>query len=88
MNSIVGEENNINKNYENKDWFIKPILGSQGNGITITSLPTKNDTKNCIVKIQYISGDCFSIPRKIIVIKDKAKAKKIIPIISDNPATA
>ena len=33
-------------------------------------------------------GDCLSIPLKIIVIRATTKDKKIIPIISDNPATA
>ena len=43
---------------------------------------------NCIKKIHIKKGSCFWMPLKKIIIKDSDIARKIIPNISDNPATA
>ena len=43
---------------------------------------------NCIKKIHIKKGSCFCIPLKKIIIKDSDIARKIIPNISDSPATA
>lgn len=33
-----------------KDWFIKPILGSKGDGVIITNNPLLENTDNCIIQ--------------------------------------